>query len=468
MAAPINNCRLVLGRSSLFLSLILLLTPALLAADAPAGYTRFCATCGLKDVKTFVSQSGQFVVHGGVAPGFVPRRTGTNAAEFITAEPQLVAMMGERVARAIAQDLRLPGRPADKVHAAVFDLAPPGQAIGLLTQVHTDGFQYKLAIPGQVEGQKLMKALLQVLLLEYANWGHRRSAELPTWLVEGMLRQIQTGVVPTYVVNRKPITVEKSGYDRLGETRNYLQTNAPLTLQDLSFANLSRVSSDEIAKFEASAHLLVHELMRLKGGPHLMARFLRTLPSTLNWQTAFYSVYKEHFDGPLAFEKWWLMNWLRFRNGEERETWPVEMTLERLESVIYTTMEMRSSTNSIPQYRDAPLQELLQLADFATQKEILGQKVQHLYLMSVNVPAEASELWMGYHRALDNYMQKRSNDTQPTLKTDPEQKLQTLLRTTLKRLDELDAARAELKVGRPAVIQNEAVDSGGTNRQARR
>lgn len=452
---------------TLFFFLLLLLPPAALrSADGPVGYTRFCATCGLADVKTFVSQSGQFVAHGAIASGFTPRATGTNAAQYITAEPQLVAMMGERVARAIAQDLQLPGRPADKVHATVFDLAPPGQAIGLLTQVHPDGFQYKLAIPGQVEGQKLMKALVQVLLLEYANGGHRRSAELPNWLVEGMLRQIQTAVVPTYVVNRKPITIEKSGYDRLGETRQYLATNAPMTLQDLSFANLANSSPEQLEQYEASAHLLVHELLRLQHGPQLMARFLKTLPTTLNWQTAFYSVYKKHFDGPLAFEKWWMLTWVRFRSGQAREAWPATVALERLESVIYTTMEMRVATNSLPQYRDAPLQELLELADNSTQKEILEQKVQHLYFMSVNVPVEVMEIWTAYQQTLQNYLQKRGNDIQPGLRTDPEQKLQALLRSTLKRLNELDTARAELKVGRNPVIREESL--GGDDRQARR
>jgi hypothetical protein len=371
--------------------------------------------------------------------------------------------MGERVSRVISQDLRLPDRFADKIHAAVFDLAPPGQAIGLLTQVHSDGFQYKLAIPGQVEGQQLMKGLVQVLLLEFANRGHRRSAELPTWLVEGLLRQIQTAVVPTYVVNRKPMTIEKSGYDRLGATRLYLQTNAPMTLQDLSFADLSKASAGELEKYEASAHLLVHELLRLRGGPQLMGRFLRTLPQTLNWQTAFYQVYKDHFDGPLAFEKWWMLNWVRFKSGEERQAWPVEVALERLESVIYTTMEMRVATNNIPQYRETPLQEFLELADLATQKEILGQKAQHLYMMSVNVPREVMELWMAYQQTLESYLQRRTNVTQPTLRSDPEQRLQGLMRATVKRLNELDAARAALK-GESA----EAGAEGDVNRQARR
>jgi hypothetical protein len=279
-----------------------------------------------------------------------------------------------------------------------------------------------------------------------------------------MLRQIQTGVMPTYVVNRKPMTIEVSGYDRLGATRDYLKTNAPMTLQDLSFADLTRVTPEQREQFEASSHLLVHQLLRLKGGAQLMAQFLRTLPTTLNWQTAFYAVYKDHFAGPLEFEKWWMLNWVQFRNSQEREMWSMELTLDRLESVLLTAMEVRLDANSLPHYREATLQEFLQLADFATQKAILSQKIQQMYLMSLSVPTQAMPLWNRYAKVLEEYLQKRGNDTQPTLKREPEQRLQALLRGTLKTLDELDVARAELNAGRTPVIPT----GSDVNQQARR
>jgi hypothetical protein len=435
------------------------------SADLPQGYTRFCARCGLKDIDSFVSQSEQFVVHGGLIRGAAPRLSGTNATRFIQAEPQLVALMGERVARAIAHELRLKSRWADTVHVTVFDLAPAGQSIGLISHLYADGFDYKMSVPGHVEGTQLLKGLLQALLLEFTNRGHRRSGELPNWLVEGMVRQIQTTVVPTYVVNRKPITIEKTGYDRLGATRDYFQTNALMTLHDLSFADLTRVTSEQREQFEASSHLLVHELLRLPGGPALMAQFLQTLPTTHNWQTAFYSVYKQHFDGPLAFEKWWMLSWVHFKNGQERDYWPVEVALDRLESVLFTAMEVRTNATSVPVHREATLQEFIERADFATQKEILSQKVQQMFFMSLSVPNQALPLWEGYHRALETYLYRRDNDTQPTLKIDPEKRLQTLIKDTLQTLDQLDSARNELKAGRTPVLPKQVRD---TNRQASR
>ncbi|HVK58468.1 MAG TPA: hypothetical protein VM735_06800 [Candidatus Kapabacteria bacterium] len=434
------------------------------AAEAPVTYTRFCASCGISDIESFVSHSGQFIVHSAVIRGFVPRATGTNALKYITAEPQLIALMGERVSRGLSQELQVPMQYRDKVHATVFNWAPVGQAIGLITQVHSDGFLYKMIVPGQVEGPMLFKGVLQALILEFANRDHNRSGELPNWVVEGMVRQIQTTAIPTYIVNKKPITIETAGYDRLGNTRAYFQTNTPLTLQDFSFANLNKVTPEQRQQFEASSHLLVHQLLKLKNGPQLFAKFLQTLPTTLNWQTAFYSVYKQHFTGPLQFEKWWMLNWVQFKNSQDRELWSLDVTLDRLESVLYTTMEVRAETNSIPLYRDTSLQEFIQIADFTMQREILSQKVQHMSFMSLNVPEKAVKLWNGYIQVLDSYLQRRGNDTQPTLKSEPGQRLQSLLKSTLKTLNELDAARAELKVGGQPVIPTEEPE----NRQASR
>jgi hypothetical protein len=413
----------------------------------------------MRDVETFISQSGQFVVHGPAVKGFVPRALGTNASAFITAEPQLVALMADRVSRALTAELKLSGSYADKVHVVVFNVFQPGQVVGLVTQVHTDGFLYKLSVPAQIEGQVLLKGLMQVLLMEHAHRGKKRTGEMPNWMVEGMVRQLQTRVVPTYVVNRKPMTIETAGYDRLGATRGYLKTNAPMTLQELSFADLTRVSPEQREQFEASSHLLVHQLLKLKDGPQLMAGFLQTLPQTLNWQTAFYSAYKGHFAGPLDFEKWWMLNWVEFRNSQERELWTLESAVDRLEAVLKTPMEVRMDANSVPQLREATLQELLNLADHATQKEILTQKVQQMFFLSMNVPPAANQLWGAYQRTIENYVQRRGNENQPTLR------MQALIRETINALDQLDSARMELKAGRVPVLPEEFQN---LTRQARR
>jgi hypothetical protein len=76
-------------------------------------------------------------------------------------------------------------------------------------------------------------------------------------------------------------------------------------------------------------------------------------------------------------------------------------------------MEVRMDANSVPQLRETTLQEFLQLADSLTQKEILTQKVQQLFFLSMNVPPPASQLWGAYQRTIENYLQRSGTPARP-------------------------------------------------------
>ena len=420
----------------------------------PARFIRFCGTCGFSGVESFSSQSGQFTVHiSSVSFRPIPA---TNNPAIVLLEPQLVVIAAERTKNAICQQLRIPDTFSDKIHFTVLDRAPLGQPVTVVSQIHPDGFVYKVGIPIQIDGIQFAKGLMHVILLEYANRNARRCAELPLWLIEGMTRQTITAVQPTYVLNRNPVTIERAGYDRLAITRAFLQTNTPASIQELSFPRFAGAAEEERSRFQASSHLLVHRLLALPDGPALMARFIQTLPHTHNWQTALFSVYKQHFNGPLPFEKWWMLNWIEFRKRENPEHWPLALTLNRLDSLLLTPLEIRSETNNIPTHTQATLQQLILTADFGTQREIISQKIQQMFFLSVSVPSEALPLWSAYQRALDSYLQQRALlDYQPALKSDPEQRLQTVLKSTLKSLDELDFARSEFKAGRTLVLPKE-------------
>jgi hypothetical protein len=429
---------------------------SLAAAEPPATYTRFCVTCGLRDIETFSSQSGQFIVHGTAGRRLTPRPPTTNGTSIVEVEPQLIAVTAERTRQAFIRELELTDSFLDRIHIAVLNFAPPNQPIGIISQINTDGFVYRIGMPPRVPSVQVMKALIQTLLLEYANRGAGRCAELPTWLVEGMTRQLLTRIVPASVFNSEPLTIERAGYDRLGDSKTFLQTNIPLTIQEISFPDFAKATSAELTQFEASAHLLVHQLLQLPNGPKLMTRFIQSLPQTLNWQTTFFQVYREHFNSPLSFEKWWMLNWVAFKGRQERETWTVPVALERLEAILATPMEIRSDTNSLPAYQDAPLQSFLKVADFGVQKDLLSQKLQHLFFVSLNVPPAVLPVWSAYEQTIDSYLQKRiGNDLQPSLKSDPEQRLQALINSTLKTLDQLDQARVDLMEGRPPLLPRE-------------
>ena len=430
------------------------------AQQPVTSYTRFCSTCGVLGADSILSQTGQFVVHGPTERTFPPRWP-ENAPPLLELEPQLVAVTAERTKRAFLEELAVPDSFHDKVHVLVLSRAAPLQSIRLVSHVHTDGFQYQVGLPVYLETSRLIKALVQVLLQDYSNRGSRRSAELPTWLVEGMTRQLLSSVVPAPVVNRTPLTVERLGFDRLGATRRYFQTNNPLTIQELSFSNLSAMSDAEKVRYEASSHLLVHELIRIRGGPVLLGRFVQSLPHALNWQTAFHQVYQQYFRTPLDLEKWWMLSGLEVKQRQVRESWAVSVSLDRLDALLHVPMEYRVSTNAIPQHREVTLQEFLSLADFGVQKDILGQKLQQIFFMSVNFSPEVRSVANAYEQAIDAYLQKRAlSDYQPGLKSDPEQRLQMLVNSASKNLDELDRAREDVRAGRTPKLPQPPKSSG--------
>jgi hypothetical protein len=415
------------------------------AAQLGPSPSSFCAGCGIWGSDTFVSHSKQFVVHGN-AGAKLRGGEGTNAMRLINLEPQIFAVTAERAKRALLQELGVADEFRDKIHGVVVDRMRPDSPIQLVSEVYSDGFQYRIGVPGRLEHTRLIRVLVQALLLEYANRGSKRCAELPRWLVEGMTRQVLSSTVPTYVLNESRSAVEILGYDRLSYTRDYLSTNRPMTVQELSFYNGSPA---EEQRFAACAHMLVHELLEVRGGRTLMTRFLRALPRALNWQTAFYQVYGAHFSGALDFEKWWMLAWTDQKNRPGQEIWPVETGLTRLHALLLTSMETRSTTNNIPERREATLQEVLAQAEFGMQRAIFSQKVQQLFFASVNLPEEVLPLAQAYQETLERYVQKRAvNQYQPGLKYDPEQRTQLLVQATMKNLDELDRARQDLMQGR--------------------
>jgi hypothetical protein len=420
----------------------------LYGAQPVTSFTRFCASCGVLGADSVLSESGQFIVHGPTERAFPPARR-ENEPPLMELGAQSLAVTAERSKRAFLEELVTKDAYQDKIHIVLLSRGRPDEPITVVSHIHSDGFQYQVGLPVYVEGSRLIKGLVQTLLQEFSNRGGRRNAELPSWLVEGMTRQLLASVLSAPLVNRKPTTIERVGYDRLGETRAYFQTNTPLTIQELSFSNLRQLSPVEQSRYESSAHLLVHELLQLRGGPGRMVAFLQNLPHALNWQTAFYHAYRQYFRTPLDLEKWWMLSCVEIKQREAREAWTTPSSLERLDALLLVPMEYRVSTNAVPERRYASLQDVLTSTEFGAHKDLFSQKLQQVFFLTVNLSPEVLPVAQAYEDAIDSYLQKRIlADYQPALKSDPEQRLQALIRSTVKGFDELDQARDEVRAGR--------------------
>jgi hypothetical protein len=286
----------------------------------------------------------------------------------------------------------------------------------------------------------LVRALVGVVMLEIANRNASRGAELPRWLLEGMSQEITASPLPTYVLDKKVIDREIRGMDPLSSARHFLRTNSCLSFGELSFPKLDWNNSEQARQFQSSAHLLVHELLKIPNGSALMAQFLRSLPTALNWQTVFFQVYRAHFSRALDVEKWWALVWLDFKNRDAHEVWPLDLSAQKLRSALLTSIETRGFTNSLPRREEVLLSQLLQHAPFPIQKEVLNQKLQQLFFMSFSLAPHAAAVAAAYRATIHDYLEKRAaSESQPGLKIDPENRNQVLAREASRIFAALDA-----------------------------
>jgi len=427
-----------------------------------ATYSRYCALCWIRGADTFVSETGQFIIHAYPTPQFQDRSSLTNSA-IVELEPQFLAVTAERTKRVLLQELAQDDAYRGKVHLIILDRVPPDYPITLVSRVYSDGFEYQMGIPRQIENVKLIKGLIQAMLQEYANRRSHRSSELPAWLVEGMTREVLSSVTPIFIANKQPVTIEIRGYDRLNRARTFFSTNSGLTINELSFPDFS--DAVQMKRFQNGAHLFVHELLRQPGGPQVMSRFIQALPFSFNWQKAFYDVYRSQFHSPLQLEKWWALVWADFNSKRQQEKWSLGLSLEKLQGMLMTSLEHRVQTNSIPQRREANLQELLSETGFSLQKAVLEQKLQQLYFLSFNLSPEASALAEGYQEVIKSYLdQKTGSEYRPGLRIEPETRDEYVIKNTVKELNRLDQLMADLRSGKIAPAARTARNS----RQARR
>jgi hypothetical protein len=399
------------------------------------------AAPGFQKPEFMTSHSGQFIIHGQGPVTPVPVvLSGSDRPVEIDLEPQLAAIAAERIKRGLLDTLRISDQYRDKIHIILIERPRPDQLIGMISTSYTDGWKYEVIIPARVESTKFAKAIVQALLLELANRNSSRSAELPSWLIEGLTQEIISAALPTYVLGQKVVTREILGFDQLISARSYFKTNSCLTFQQLSFARVDWANRQEARLYQNSAHLLVHEILKLSEGPGLLAAFVASLPNALNWQTMFLRVYRQHFPRMLDIEKWWTLVWIDFKNREAHELWPLDVSAQKLRSALLTSIEVSAYTNSLPQRQEVPLAVVLERATFSTQKEILAQKLQQLFFLSFTLAPDAAVIAAKYRAAIQEYLEKRvAADVQPSLKMDPEKRNQLLAREAGRAFAELDS-----------------------------
>jgi hypothetical protein len=413
------------------------------------------------------SVSGQFFVQGRPDPNFSSRLAKLeNNPGYARLDPKLVPISCERIKQILWRKLETTAPWRGKIAVGLYPANSANDPVSLNADQFRDGWQYMLAMPNLIERSRYVRALVQILLLEFANrTAQSHCAELPAWLVEGLTQEVLTSSdmdiilppSPQRTVNGVFFTMTQTNHQRtdpLSQAHTDLVAGAPLNFQQLSWPEAEMTPEAE-AVFRGSAHLFVSRLLSLKDGAASMRAMLSELPERYNWQFAFLHGFQSIFSRPLEVEKWWALQTAHFTGRELAQTWNPSQSWEKLDESIRSFVQVRLQTNDLPLQAEISLQTVLREWDSTRQKQALQLKIRELEQLRLRLAPEFVGIADDYRQTLANYLQNRDHSGSfiPFRKRAVQRHT---LEEALRKLDALDARRTLVRPPAESVIQAKA------------
>src|SRR4051812_3497013 len=259
---------------------------------------------------TSISKSGQFLVHGLplASPLLAPGPNG--AAAFVRLDPTLLAFTCERIKAAVLAELAMNDRWKGKIYISLHPVRDDHEPIVVTTMHYADGWSYNMEIPEHVESARLIRSVVEVLLLELANRNARSAAaELPLWLPEGLTAHLQETLLANFILEPETHIAHKARkQDPLAHAREWLRIHPPLSLNELNWPGDEQLSGPNLETYQSCAQLFVSELLRLRDGRVCLREMVTLLADHLNWQTAFLRAFSPHFQRLIDVDKWWSLH----------------------------------------------------------------------------------------------------------------------------------------------------------------
>jgi len=384
------------------------------------------------------------------APAASLNRVGTEA--IIAVRPDLLVVTAERVKRAVEQRLNVSDRWRSRIHLQLRNSARMEGPVSIRAKVFRDGWQFYIPVPDRIEWQRLVRALVEVVLLERSNRANTGMdcALVPLWLTEGMCQLLLSEegrdlVAETAtVLNRSQLKP-----DPLTPVRLALQGREPLPFSELSLVTYSQLEDPaRFREFQATATLFTWEFLHTDSGRLLLRTFLEQLSGSLNWQTALLRSSNGGFQTLLDVEKWWAVSSADTLSSDPAQRWPRERVLDRLEELRVETAEVRVETNSPPVQQRVTLAELVVKWDYPTQREVLLRKMTQWRVLALRSAPDLARLCSDYARIVSEYVGARDRaGLGPTPRGGLESRANLVAAAAARRLRELDQ-RLEAERGR--------------------
>ena len=403
-------------------------------------------------VRTVNSSSGQFVVRGPAGAQPSADYDVTNSA-WLELDPYILAVTCERIKQALLRELTLADFWRGRIYLEITSAVPTNQAPLVFAKPYLDGWQYQVELAPWLEKPKLVSGLVQVLLLEIANRNAGlRSAEIPLWLSDGLAQELVNGTEADLVVSHPQRTVNLVNLswqarqavrrDPLADARGRLQTHAALSFGKLGEPLPNAPPEETWKTFQASAHLFVHELLRLPGGKARLVEMVYELPFYLNWQSAFLNAYRGLFPRLLDVEKWWAVTLTHFTGQDPTQAWAMPVALQKLDEALHPAVLVSAGRKDLPQRSTMSVQRIINEWDYLRQRIVLKGVAAQLLAVRTKTPPELLSLVENYRVVVENYLARRDKIGTPrALSGVPPLRADFLVGEVIKQLDELDRRR---------------------------
>jgi hypothetical protein len=389
---------------------------------------------GLPDLRSQASQmslSRQFTIHGGhegsggLMEMSVPRGRGgkelalwlakvpgTAPGAKIDIDPRLATVSCERIKLAVLKILNQPDRWRGRIHVYLVNPLKWKGATEIRPVSYSDGWQYAVIIPEQVDWQVFVRTIVGTVLLELANRSDPdHFGDPPLWLTEGLSALIIMNPGRSLVLEQgKTFQTDLLRPRVTDEARSLLGRQEALDFTTLGDTDVSKLADEvDLARFRGSALLFTHELLERPGGQNSLSRFIGSLSGVLNWQTAFMRAYQSEFASFLDVEKWWAVSDASTMSLDPVNLWPRETILAHLSEIFVETADARWSTNGVATRQVVSLTEMVIQWDFESQKDVLARKISQLRILHNHSPKDMLPIVDEIYRTLIEYKDDRTN-----------------------------------------------------------
>ena len=403
------------------------------------------------------SFSGQFVVRA--APGLTGsgKMTTTNQ-DSVQLQPTLATVSCERIKQLLSHELNTANSWRGKIYILLVPSNGGDHPVTIMSERFRDNWQYRVELPDLIERGRYVRAIVQVLLLEFANrtpGGH--SAEIPDWLSEGFAQQLLacneleiilppprsdgkgSKLTATNVSARRNNPVEKACAA--------LKSRSPLTFHELSWPAEDQWSGESAQVYRSSAQLFLYELMQLNEGRESLRTMLSKLPQRLNWQLAFLDSFHSSFQRALDVEKWWALQMVHLgRRDVEQQTWSFEESQRKLDEALHASLEIHTGTNDLPIHTSVSLSTVIRDSDHLAAGRPLESNVRELELLRARIATEFIPLLDKYHQVLETFLQRQGKSGKKASQSDRQE--------AIAQLEQLDALRAMVQPRQKAVASS--------------